>query len=71
MLANKNNVVLDSGIERDSIDSIKGSEDSVSSIEKSPPEIVENGSEESCKAFGFCQEKVISSSEANGELSLK
>ncbi|KAG8651933.1 reticulon-like protein B21 isoform X2 [Manihot esculenta] len=59
-------MVVDSGIERDSMDSIKGSEDSVSSIEKSPPEIVETGSEGSCKEFGVCQEKVICSSEANG-----
>ncbi|KAJ9128470.1 hypothetical protein P3X46_034978 [Hevea brasiliensis] len=76
-------VAVDSGIERDSIQlrkvksepekavdepQIKGSEDSVSRIEKSPPEIEEAGSEESSKVFGVCQDKVISSSEANGAL---
>ncbi|KAF2317037.1 hypothetical protein GH714_011136 [Hevea brasiliensis] len=74
---------IDSGIERDSIQlrkvksepekavdepQIKGSEDSVSRIEKSPPEIENAGSEESSKEFGVCQDKVISSSEANGAL---
>ncbi|XP_043806597.1 reticulon-like protein B21 isoform X2 [Manihot esculenta] len=39
----------------------KGSDDSVNRIEKSPPEIEEAGSEESCK-------EVISSSEAHGAL---
>ncbi|XP_050208601.1 reticulon-like protein B21 isoform X2 [Mercurialis annua] len=32
-------------------------------IEKNSPEIEENGSEESCKEFSVCQEKVISSTE--------
>lgn len=39
--------------------------ESVNRIEKSPPEIEETGSEETCEEFGMCQEKVISSSETN------
>ncbi|KAL3586445.1 hypothetical protein D5086_013312 [Populus alba] len=39
--------------------------ESVNRIEKSPPEIEETGSEETCEEFGMCQEKVISSSESN------
>ncbi|KAF2310462.1 hypothetical protein GH714_011362 [Hevea brasiliensis] len=76
-------IAVDGGIERDSIQlmkaksepektsdesEIKGSEDSVSRIEKSPPEIEETGSEESCKEFGVCREKVIPINEANGAL---
>ncbi|XP_048227984.1 reticulon-like protein B21 [Ricinus communis] len=49
-------------------DSSSSSDDSASGIEKKPPEIEENGSEESCKEFGVCQEKVISSNETNGAL---
>ncbi|KAJ6914341.1 reticulon-like protein B21 isoform X1 [Populus alba x Populus x berolinensis] len=39
--------------------------ESVNRIEKSPPEIEETGSEETCEEFGMCQEKVFSSSETN------
>ncbi|KAJ6435644.1 hypothetical protein OIU84_000780 [Salix udensis] len=40
-------------------------DESVNGIEKIPPEIEENGSEETCKESGVCQEKVISISETN------
>ncbi|KAF2313140.1 hypothetical protein GH714_009462 [Hevea brasiliensis] len=66
-------IAVDSGIERDSIQlrKVKSEpekavdehrlkvEDSVSRIEKSPPEIEEAGSEESSKEFGVCQDKEI------------
>uniref|UniRef100_A0A2P2K576 Reticulon-like protein n=1 Tax=Rhizophora mucronata TaxID=61149 RepID=A0A2P2K576_RHIMU len=44
-------------------ESVRSGDETFSGIEKNPPEIEETGSEESCKEFGVCQEKVISSSE--------
>ncbi|GAV83118.1 Reticulon domain-containing protein [Cephalotus follicularis] len=45
--------------------SVKCSEDSVDRFEKTPVEIDNSGSEETCKEFGVCQEMVISSSTTN------
>ncbi|KAJ6372533.1 hypothetical protein OIU76_026938 [Salix suchowensis] len=60
------------GVERNSVqlrmaktEADKVLDESVNGIEKIPPEIVENGSEETCKESGVCQEKVISISETN------
>ncbi|KAJ6731745.1 RETICULON-LIKE PROTEIN B21 [Salix purpurea] len=60
------------GVERNSVqlrmaksEADKVLDESVSGIEKIPPEIEENGSEETCKESGVCQEKVISISETN------
>ncbi|XP_011033437.1 PREDICTED: reticulon-like protein B21 isoform X2 [Populus euphratica] len=64
--------VPDGGDERNSVQLRKAKSEpekllneSVNRIEKSPPEIEEIGSEETCEEFGMCQEKVISSSENN------
>uniref|UniRef100_A0A3N7HY01 Reticulon-like protein n=1 Tax=Populus trichocarpa TaxID=3694 RepID=A0A3N7HY01_POPTR len=64
--------VLDGGVERNSVqlrmaksEADKVLDESVNGIEKSPPEIEETGSEETCKESGVCQEKVISISETN------
>ncbi|XP_011018020.1 PREDICTED: reticulon-like protein B21 isoform X2 [Populus euphratica] len=64
--------VLDGGVERNSAplrmaksEADKVLDESVNGIEKSPPEIEETGSEETCKESGVCQEKVISISETN------
>ncbi|KAJ6759175.1 RETICULON-LIKE PROTEIN B17 [Salix koriyanagi] len=60
------------GVERNSVqlrmaksEADKVLDESVNGIEKIPPEIEENGSEETCKESGVCQEKVISISETN------
>ncbi|CAK7338217.1 unnamed protein product [Dovyalis caffra] len=64
--------VLDGGVESNSVQLRKAESEpdkvlneSVNGMEKSPPEIEETGSEETCKEFGVCQEKVISSSDIN------
>ncbi|KAJ4840967.1 hypothetical protein Tsubulata_018161 [Turnera subulata] len=65
----------DDGIEKSSVQlrKVKSETDkvvvdeSISGTEKSPPETEEPVSEESCKDFGVCQEKVISSSTETNE----
>ncbi|KAK6249158.1 hypothetical protein QUC31_020723 [Theobroma cacao] len=47
-------------------DEKRGNNVSIEENEKNPVDTEKNGSEENCKEFGVCQEKVISSSTSNG-----
>ncbi|XP_015892572.3 reticulon-like protein B21 [Ziziphus jujuba] len=53
---------------KDLVESEKGVEESSEEIEKNPVEIGKSGSDETCKEFGVCQDKVISNGESNVDL---
>ncbi|KAH7546183.1 hypothetical protein FEM48_Zijuj01G0173500 [Ziziphus jujuba var. spinosa] len=53
---------------KDLVESEKGVEESNEDIEKNPVEIGKSGSDETCKEFGVCQDKVISNGESNVDL---